>query len=71
VVEQYHKVQNFVSEPFWYIHVMLERDDFKVEFKWKRNRLFDQQAAVVVYEVCLQNPEATVTAVINKPTTKW
>ena len=43
----------------------------KVEFKWKRNRLFDQQAAVVVYEVCLQNPEATVTAVINKPTTKW
>ena len=71
VVDQYHKVLNFQAEPFWYIHVMLERDDYKVEFKWERHRLFDQAAAVVLYEQCIMNPEARVTQVVMKPIQKW
>ncbi|KAK9894947.1 prokaryotic type I DNA topoisomerase, partial [Cystobasidium minutum MCA 4210] len=71
VVERYNEVQNFVSEPFWYIHVALERDDFNVSFKWRRNHLFDHQAVLVLFEQCVLQPEATVVNVETKPASKW
>ena len=71
VVERYTEVQSFVPEPFWYIHVALEREDSKVSFSWKRNRLFDNDAAFVLFEQCVEEPEATVLTVTNKPTQKW
>lgn len=71
VVERYNEVQNFVSEPFWFIHAALERDDFNVSFKWKRNHLFDHPAVLVLFEQCVLQPEATVTHVKTAPTSKW
>lgn len=71
VVDQYDKVKAFVPEPFWYIHVLFERDDAKVEFKWKRHRLFDYHAAFVLHEMCTDDPQATVKEVNLKPTVKW
>lgn len=71
VVDQYEKVNAFISETFWYIHVTLERDETSVEFKWKRNRLFDYHAAFVLYEMCTDDPEATIQDVAVKPAVKW
>ncbi|CAH7669233.1 DNA topoisomerase [Phakopsora pachyrhizi] len=71
VVDQYEKVKAFVPEPFWYIHVVFERDDSSVEFKWKRQRLFDWHPAFVLYELCADDPEATIKDVQLKPAVKW
>jgi DNA topoisomerase-3 len=71
VVEQYERVQNFVAETFWHIAVALEREESNVEFSWKRNRLFDHQAAFILYELCVEEPLATVTDVQTKPASKW
>ncbi|CAG8504504.1 15994_t:CDS:10 [Dentiscutata heterogama] len=66
VVDQYLKVQNFVTEIFWKIYVALERDGSMVEFHWVRNHLFDRLACVIIYEKCLENPTATVVEVNSK-----
>ena len=72
VVEQYEKIQRFVPESFWYIYLELEDgDERKTVFKWKRNRLFDWQAAFVLFEMCVEDPEARVTSVQTKPAKKW
>ncbi|PLW57729.1 hypothetical protein PCANC_01400 [Puccinia coronata f. sp. avenae] len=71
VVDQYDKVNAFIPEAFWYIQVVLARDDSRVEFKWKRHRLFDYQAAFVLHEMCTDDPEATVKDVNIKPAVKW
>lgn len=71
-------MQNFVSETFWYINVAIEREDENdasklelVDFKWRRNHLFDLEAVMALYGLCMENPMATVTSVETKPTTKW
>lgn len=69
-------MQSFVPEQFWYISVTCERDSeegemFKVEFKWRRNHLFDVDVAVLLCERCIEEPTATVLKVEEKPTTKW
>jgi hypothetical protein len=42
-----------------------------VEFKWRRNHLFDMELAVVLFEQCAMNPGAVVEKVETKPTMKW
>jgi DNA topoisomerase-3 len=78
VVDQYNKVQSFVSEPFWYINVAIERENEVdpsktdvVEFKWRRNHLFDLEVVTALYDNCVDEPMATVLSVDTKPTTKW
>ncbi|RIB15145.1 prokaryotic type I DNA topoisomerase [Gigaspora rosea] len=71
VVDQYLKVQSFVTEIFWKIYVALERDGSMVEFHWMRNHLFDRLACVIIYEKCLENPTATVVEVKSKEVKKW
>ncbi|XP_061196153.1 DNA topoisomerase 3-alpha-like [Saccostrea echinata] len=72
VVERYKQVQAFIPEPFWKIKVTHIIDDAtKCEFSWKRNRLFDHNACLVLYEQCIENPEAKVTEVKCKPKSKW
>lgn len=70
VVDQYDRVNSFLPETFFYISVSLDREDSSVEFSWRRGRLFDRLAAVVLYEPCMER-EAEVTKVETKPTTKW
>ena len=71
VVERYKQVQAFIPEPFWKISVSLETEDGVTEFNWKRQRLFDHLACLVLYQHCLDEPEAKVTDVKSKPKTKW
>ena len=35
-------------------------DSKSCEFQWERGRLFDHTAAVILYEMCMEDPTATV-----------
>ena len=72
VVERYKAIENFVPEPFWKIKVIHQPDsECKVEFNWKRVRLFDQGAAQIYKDICDENPKAKVEDVKSKPKSKW
>ncbi|KAL6713422.1 DNA topoisomerase [Lecanora helva] len=71
VVDRYFRVKNFVPETFWSIKVMHQRDEMDVAFSWKRHRLFDRAATIVLFERCLTARLATVTKLQRKPTSKW
>lgn len=60
-----------MPETFWYIHIEQQRSEGAIKFNWRRNHLFDMAAAFVLYEMCVEQPEATVRSVATKPTTKW
>lgn len=49
-----------MSEPFWSIHLSYRAADGSAEFAWQRHRLFDRDSAVLLYELCLDDPVATV-----------
>jgi DNA topoisomerase-3 len=71
VVDRYFRVKNFVPEPFWSIKVTHRRDDINVVFNWKRNRLFDRAAVIILFERCIAVKTAKVVKVQEKPTSKW
>ncbi|KEP67584.1 UNVERIFIED_CONTAM: DNA topoisomerase family protein [Hammondia hammondi] len=79
VVSRFVEVQNFVREAYWTIRVTISKPDdekgtnappLSIDFTWERQRLFDQLAVLVFYEMCLENPEATVTDVRGTERTK-
>lgn len=56
------EIQAHVPEDFWHIQVTHTGDDRKrCEFSWDRGRLFDHTAATLLYEMCVEEPQATVT----------
>ncbi|KAJ1568486.1 DNA topoisomerase, partial [Nowakowskiella sp. JEL0078] len=71
VVDQYKKSQEFISEQMWRIDVVIEKDKTKAKFTWSRSHLFDQHCCLVLYDKCVENPTATITKIIAKPTEKW
>ncbi|CAD5122782.1 DgyrCDS11189 [Dimorphilus gyrociliatus] len=71
VVERYKQVEDFVPEPFWKIRVTHENDGSSVDFSWKRNRLFDYDLCLALYEQCIEVPIANVTDVRTRPKSKW
>lgn len=76
VVERFLKVKDFRPERFWYIYLELTRqldngDDEVAEFKWKRGHVFDEQIAIALYTMVLENPRARVLTVTKKETKKW
>ncbi|XP_043945526.1 DNA topoisomerase 3-alpha isoform X2 [Protopterus annectens] len=71
VVERFKAIQAFIPEAFYKIKVTHEKDEEVVEFSWKRNRLFNHTACLVLYQICMENPLATVTDVSSKPKSKW
>ncbi|KAL9654769.1 hypothetical protein ABK040_008563 [Willaertia magna] len=60
-------IKNFQPEKFWYIKCThIKEEEGKVELLWKRGRLFDQLACIVIYELCVENPLARVIRVQRK-----
>ena len=51
VVERFKAIENFVPESFWKLRVTHDHHDCKVEFNWKRVRLFHQGAVEVRFFV--------------------
>ncbi|XP_053327854.1 DNA topoisomerase 3-alpha [Spea bombifrons] len=71
VVERFKAIQAFIPETFYKIKVTHEHEDGNVDFSWKRNRLFNHTACLVLYQICMENPTATVVEVGSKPKSKW
>ena len=71
VVKRYKEVQQFVSEKFWKIKVTVEVENGETEFTWCRGRVFNQQACLILYQICLEAPTATVINVSSRPKSKW
>lgn len=71
VVERFKAIQAFVPETFYKIKVTHFYEDMTVDFSWKRNRLFHHTACLVLYQICMENPVATVVEVGSKPKSKW
>ncbi|XP_012294191.2 DNA topoisomerase 3-alpha isoform X1 [Aotus nancymaae] len=71
VVERFKAIQAFVPEIFHRIKVTHDHKDGIVEFNWKRHRLFNHTACLVLYQLCMEDPMATVVEVRSKPKSKW
>ncbi|XP_059509987.1 DNA topoisomerase 3-alpha isoform X2 [Stegostoma tigrinum] len=71
VVERFKAIQAFIQETFYKIKVTHETEDGNVEFNWKRHRLFNHTACLVLYQICMEDPVATVLDVFTKPKSKW
>uniref|UniRef100_A0A8K9VEL3 DNA topoisomerase n=1 Tax=Oncorhynchus mykiss TaxID=8022 RepID=A0A8K9VEL3_ONCMY len=71
VVERFKSIQAFIPETFYKIRVLHEVEEESVEFSWKRNRLFNHTACLVIYQICMEDPIATVISVTSKPKSKW
>lgn len=71
VVERFQRAQSFVEEPFWTIDVSVSKDGVEAKFKWTRDHLFDHHVALILYELCVDQPQGTITDVTAKPTSKW
>ncbi|XP_066221103.1 DNA topoisomerase 3-alpha [Saccopteryx leptura] len=71
VVERFKAIQAFVPEIFHKIKVTHDHSDGVVEFSWKRHRLFSHTACLVLYQLCMEDPRATVVEVTSKPKSKW
>lgn len=71
VVERYKAIADFIAEPFWKVEVSHEKDNLKVDFHWKRVRLFDKLACSTLYDICKEHKTATVINVEMKRKTKW
>eukprot|EP01069_Polyplicarium_translucidae_P013251 Polyplicarium_translucidae@DN855_c0_g1_i1.p1 len=74
VVQRYLDIQKFQRETFWSIHLQATKDhqgrQANVEFSWKRQRLYDRHVVLVLYELCLEQPSATVTDVSGRRTSR-
>lgn len=46
-------------------------ENARVEFTWKRQRLFDLTAAQIYHDRCVEEPIAKVDSVSSKPKSKW
>ncbi len=69
VVERDLAIKNFQAEPFWYITCEAEfphpdgapvggrgGPTMTVNFNWERHRVYDEFAAIVIYESCFEDP---------------
>ncbi|XP_048349631.1 DNA topoisomerase 3-alpha isoform X2 [Sphaerodactylus townsendi] len=71
VVERFKAIQAFVPEIFYRIKVTHDYEEGTVDFHWKRNRLFNHTACLVLYQICMEDPVATVVEIGSKPKSKW
>ncbi|EFJ13984.1 hypothetical protein SELMODRAFT_121488 [Selaginella moellendorffii] len=70
VVERYWQVQAHQPEDFWTINCVYRSENDSASFKWARGHLFDYVAAVAIYEMCVEEPLATVFSVTGRETRK-
>uniref|UniRef100_A0A669D4P4 DNA topoisomerase n=1 Tax=Oreochromis niloticus TaxID=8128 RepID=A0A669D4P4_ORENI len=54
VVERFKAIQAFIPETFYKIKVIHEVEEDCVDFNWKRNRLFNHTACLVLYQICME-----------------
>ncbi|ONK76464.1 uncharacterized protein A4U43_C03F28160 [Asparagus officinalis] len=60
IVERYWEIQAHEPEEFWTINCSHTSDEGTTIFKWIYDRSFDYTCAVATYEMCVEEPTATV-----------
>jgi DNA topoisomerase III len=71
VVKRHQEIEEFRSEPFWYIQLELKSGKSKTVFNLEKVRQSDQQECESLFKKCKQPTEkARVTLVEEKPTYK-
>ncbi|XP_050372374.1 DNA topoisomerase 3-alpha isoform X2 [Argentina anserina] len=63
IVERYWEIQSHEPEDFWTINCSHRSDEGTATFGWMRGHIFDHACAVIIYEMCVEEPLATVTKV--------
>ncbi|XP_059432017.1 DNA topoisomerase 3-alpha isoform X2 [Corylus avellana] len=71
IVERYWEVQAHEPEEFWTINCSHKSDEGISTFSWMRGHLFDYTCAIIIYEMCVQEPTATVTKVRQQEKLKY
>ncbi|XP_020586433.1 DNA topoisomerase 3-alpha [Phalaenopsis equestris] len=71
IVERYWEIQAHEPEEFWTINCSHTSEEGTATFSWMRGHLFDYTCAVIVYEMCVEEPMATVTDVKHKEKLKY
>lgn len=71
VVERYWEIQAHEPEEFWTINCTHNSDEGTATFNWMRGHLFDYTCGVTIYEMCIQEPTATVTKVKQQEKLKY
>lgn len=70
----HREIRAHVPEDYWYIYMYYETGEVvagpahnrqSCEFTWARKRLFDRHSAVMLYEMCVDDPIALVTKVLQ------
>ncbi|KAM0870274.1 hypothetical protein ACQ4PT_040115 [Festuca glaucescens] len=71
IVERFWEIQAHEPEDFWTINCSHTSDEGTASFVWIRGHLFDYSSAVVIYEMCVEEPMATVHNVRNQEKLKY
>ncbi|XP_004289288.1 PREDICTED: DNA topoisomerase 3-alpha isoform X2 [Fragaria vesca subsp. vesca] len=71
IVERYWEIQSHEPEEFWTINCSHRSDEGTATFGWMRGHLFDHACAVIIYEMCVEDPIATVTKVRQQEKPKY
>ncbi|CAJ2641484.1 unnamed protein product [Trifolium pratense] len=71
VVERYWEIQAHEPENFWSINCSHRSEEGVATFNWGRGHLFDYTYAVIIYEMCIEEPTATVTNVRQQEKLKY
>ncbi|EPS73635.1 hypothetical protein M569_01118, partial [Genlisea aurea] len=71
VVERYWEIQSHEPEEFWGIGCTHSSEEGVTTFNWMRGHLFDYTCATILYEMCVQEPTATVTSVRQQEKLKY
>ncbi|KAE9604181.1 putative DNA topoisomerase transcription factor interactor and regulator CCHC(Zn) family [Lupinus albus] len=71
VVERYWEIQAHEPEEFWLINCSHRSDEGVANFSWMRGHLFDYTCATIIYEMCIEEPNATVTNVRQQEKLKY
>ncbi|CAA7404068.1 unnamed protein product [Spirodela intermedia] len=71
IVERYWEIQSHEPEEFWTINCSHMSDNGTAAFNWMRGRLFDYTCSVIIYEMCVEQPIATVKNVKQQQKLKY
>ncbi|GAA0138254.1 DNA metabolism protein [Lithospermum erythrorhizon] len=71
IVERYWEIQAHEPEEFWTINCTHNNNEGIATFNWMRGHLFDYTCATMLYEMCIQEPTATVTKVRQQEKLKY
>ncbi|XP_054821592.1 DNA topoisomerase 3-alpha isoform X2 [Prosopis cineraria] len=71
IVERYWEIQAHEPEEFWSINCSHKSDEGIANFSWMRGHLFDYTCAVIIYEMCVHEPTATVMQVRQQEKLKF